>query len=92
MGKISSKYYIISSKEKEYAQKYFGDTNIEKIEILKDEGNGNLHWPSRILLGEYMTKYDYPEELAISGFTLAFFEDLGHFKIKRKFITDSMKY
>ena len=73
-----SKYHIISSKVKEYAKKYFGDTNINEIEILKDE-YGNLHWPSRILLGEYMTQYDdYPEEFTISGFTLGFVEDLGH--------------
>ena len=88
---ISSKYYIISSKVKEYAQKYFGDTNINKIEILKDE-YGNLHWPSRILLGEYMTQYDYPEELAISGFTLAFLEDLGHYKIIGKYTGGLMRF
>ena len=62
-----------------YARKYFGDLEINKIEISIDE-NGNIHWPSRHFLGEYMTPFNYPEELAISGFTLAFLEDLGHYK------------
>ena len=87
-----SKYHIISNKVKEYAQKYFGDTNINEIEILKDE-YGNLHWPSRILLGEYMTQYDdYPEEFTISRFTLGFLEDLGHYKVIDKYTGGLMRY
>ena len=82
----NSKFYI-SNKVLEsgslevinYARKYFGDSNIDEIEISIDQ-NGNLHWPSRYFLGEYMTPFNYPEEMAISRFTLAFLEDLGHYK------------
>ena len=62
-----------------YARKYFNDPSIEEIEVSIDQ-NGNLHWPSRYFLGEYMTPFNYPEEMAISGFTLAFLEDLGYYK------------
>ena len=87
----ASKFYISTNNVLEYAKNYFGDTEIDKIEILKDE-KGNLHWPSRILLGEYMTKYDYPEELAISGFTLAFLEDLEYYKIIGKYTGGLMRF
>ena len=63
-----------------YARKYFDDESINQIELQKDE-QGNLHWPSRFFLGEYMTQFNYPEELAISRFTLAFLEDLEYYKI-----------
>ena len=81
-----NKYYIDNKDSEpnnlkviEYARKYFGDSGIDKIEVSIDE-NGYIHWPSRYFLGEYMTPFNYPEELAISGFTLAFLEDLGHYK------------
>jgi len=79
----SSKCYIENSESlnvMKYAQKYFNDGSIDKIELQKD-GQGNLHWPSRYFLGEYMTQFNYQEELAISGFTLAFLEDLEYYKI-----------
>ena len=86
-----SKYFVASEKVIEYAKKYFGDESIDKIEILKDE-KGNLHWPSRILLGDYMTKFNYPEELSISGFTLAFLEDLGYYEIENYYTGGLMRF
>ena len=59
-----------------YAKEYFNckDEDVEiEIELELDADN-NIHWPSRLLLGEYMTKFNYFEEQVISGFTLAFFE------------------
>ena len=57
-----------------YAEKYFNCSPIEEINIESDydENVHNFHWPSRLLLGELMTNFDYPEEQILSGFTLAF--------------------
>ena len=70
-----------------YAKEYFNckDEDVEiEIELELDADN-NIHWPSRLLLGEYMTKFNYFEEQVISGFTLAFFEGLDYINIKKKY-------
>ena len=76
----------------EYAKDYFNchDEDIEiELELDKDD---NIHWPSRLLLGEYMTKFNYYEEQVISGFTLAFFEDLEYINIKKKYTGGLMRF
>ena len=82
-----------------YAQKYFNCSKIEKIDlILTEENNGDdviyndepysvsgLYWPKRLFLGELMTKFDYQEEVVLSGFTLAFLDDLPYLRVKKDF-------
>ena len=83
-----------------YAQKYFNCSKIDKIDlffaeenneepIIYDEDNyysTGLYWPKRLFLGELMTKFDYPEEVALSGFTLAFLDDLPYLRVKKNYI------
>jgi len=84
--------YIKSEKVINYAKKYFNCNNIIKgIEIKKDS-NHVYHWSSRYLLGEYMTEFSYPEEQVISGFTLAFLEDLGYLRVKNKYTGGLMRF
>ena len=78
------KFYIIKDNFPgvfNYAKKYFGLEEIDKIYLEKDEYD-NLYWPSRYFLGEIMSDLDYPEEKVLSIFTLAFLEDL-HDEISR---------
>ena len=75
-----------------YAKDYF-NCHDEDIEIeLELDLDGNIHWPSRLLLGEYMTKFNYYEEQVISGFTLAFFEGLDYINIKKKYTGGLMRF
>ena len=77
-----------------YAKEYFNckDEDVEiEIELELDADN-NIHWPSRLLLGEYMTKFNYFEEQVISGFTLAFFEGLDYINIKKKYTGGLMRF
>ena len=67
-----------------YAQSYFNTTTIESIDLELNE-DGDIHWPSRYFLGELMTEYNYPEEQVLSGFTMAFFEDLNYIKVIKNF-------
>jgi len=83
--------YIISERVINYAKKYFNCDEINKIEIIKDR-IGAYHWPSRYLLGEYMTEFSYPEEQVISGFTLSFLEDLGYLRVKKKYTGGLMRF
>jgi hypothetical protein len=39
-----------------------------------------------------MADFSYPEEQAISGFTLALFEDLGYIKVKNKYTGGLMRF
>ena len=74
-----------------YARKYFNCPTIESIELFIDEDNYyqyldefnyiGLYWPKRYFLGEIMTKFDYPEEQVLSGFTLAFLDDLPYLHV-----------
>ena len=74
-----------------YARKYFNCDNITQIELSLDE-DGNIHWPSRLLLGELMTEFTYPEEQVLSGFTLSFLKDLGYIKVLKEFTGGLMKF
>ena len=90
-------YYINSSNVLSFGKKYFGCDTLEGVEIEAEEdeegdiGPGS-HWSSRILLGEYMTEFLYPEEQVISGFTLALLEDLGYIEIKKKYTGGLMRF
>ena len=74
-----------------YAKKYFGYNDINRIDLEIDDYN-NIHWPSRYFLGEYMTKFNYPEEQVISGFTLSFLNDLGYIKIDKFYTGGLMRF
>ena len=94
----SIKYYLddeYSPNVIEYANKYFGCTEeselINKIYLEIDNYN-NIHWPSRFFLGEYMTKFNYPEEQVISGFTLSFLKDLIYLKIENFYTGGLMRF
>ena len=82
-----------------YAQKYFNCSKIDRIDLFFTEENdeepieynednyfaSGLYWPKRLFLGELMTKFDYKEEVALSGFTLAFLDDLPYLRVKKNY-------
>ena len=77
-------YYLNSTKVLQVAKKYFNCSDMDGVAL---ENYGSLgtfgsHWEARILLGEYMNGYIFPEEQVISEFTLAFLEDTGNYKAK----------
>ena len=84
-------YFVDSENIINYAKKYFNCTEITKIDLEIDE-DGNVYWPSRILLGELMTIFDYPEEQILSGFTLAFLEDLPYIHMVQNYTGGIMKF
>ena len=91
-----------------YARKYFNCSSIDRIELylekILDENDevylygGNeiemvdLYWPKRLFLGELLTKFDYPEERILSGFTLAFLDDLPYLKVTKNYTGGLMKF
>jgi len=90
---VKTHYYIKSPKVVEFAKTYFNCPTLDGVEIENNEvGGPGSHWSSRILLGEYMTDFSYQEEQAISGFTLALFEDLGYIKVKNKYTGGLMRF
>ena len=81
----------------EYAQKYFYCADIESINLSFGYGGKysdnyliGVYWPKRLLLGELLTEYDYPEEQVLSGFTLALLKDLGYLKITKEYYTGGL--
>ena len=83
-----------------YANKYFigkdydeleDNQKIKEIELEVDENN-NVHWPSRLFLGEYMTKFNYPEEQVISKFTLEFLNDLRYLRVTKFYTGGLMRF
>ena len=83
---VSSVYVINTKAEKviDYANEYFGCDEIEEIELELDEYN-NVYWPSKLFLGDIMTKFDNYEEKFISKFTLALLEDTGYLHVKKEY-------
>ena len=77
-----------------YAQKYFNSTDIEEIEVELDDVEyiSNFHFSSRLLLGELMTSFSYPEEQILSGFTLALLNDLKHIKVINNYTGGLMRF
>ena len=77
------RYFVITEKVAELAQKYYGCDSIIGLE-LEDQDDNELpspHWEARILLGEYMNLELYRPEVVISDFTLALLEDSGWYKV-----------
>jgi len=91
-----------------YARKYFNCSRIERIDLYEDQyldSKGNyieyeesdnyivdLYWPKRLFLGELLTKFDYPEEQVLSGFTLAFLDDLPYLRVIKNYTGGLMKF
>jgi len=89
-----------------YAKKYF-NCQIERIDLFVDDENLDdegyyyqycenniigLYWPKRLFLGELLTKFDYPEEQVLSGFTLAFLDDLPYLRVTKNYTGGSLKF
>ena len=81
---IVRKVWVNTENVINYAQKYFDCDRIEEIELELDNYN-NVYWPSRLFLGDIMTKFDNYEEKFISNFTLALLEDTGNLHVKKEF-------
>jgi hypothetical protein len=74
-----------------YAKKYFNYNDIEKIK-LEEDADGNLHWPSRLFLGELMSNLNYTDEQILSEFTLTFLSELSYLQVKKKYSGGLMKF
>ena len=74
-----------------YAKKYFNCPNIPKIDLEFDD-YFNLHWPARYFLGELMINMDYPEERILSGFTLAYLDDLNYIHVMTNYTGGLMRF
>ena len=70
-----------------FAKKYFNCPNITYLELEESDNNGKcsdyIHWDTRILLGDYMTKNFYIQDQVISEFTLYLLEETGFYKINK---------
>jgi len=89
-----------------YARKYFNCDRIDRIDLYLDDENLDgtdyyyyaeykiigLYWPKRLFLGELLTKFDYPEEQVLSGFTLAFLDDLPYLRVAKNYTGGSLKF
>ena len=88
-------YYISSNLNPilyEYISAYFNCPGFEDDIELEIDDDNNIHWPKRYFLGEIMTEFDYPEEQVLSGFTLAFFEDLGYLHVIKSYTGGLMRF
>ena len=76
-----------------YAENYF-NYPIEEIEMNSEQicGMNDIHFPSRLFLGELMTNFDYPEEQILSGFTLALLDDLPHIRVVKNYTGGLMRF
>ena len=95
---LTSRYPSTITKEKfpnlfKYAENYFNCT-LEEIEVesYDNEKNDNIHFSSRLLLGELMTSFNYPEEQILSGFTLAFLDDLPYIRVVKNYTGGLMRF
>ena len=91
-----------------YARNYFGCPDINKINLYLNEENqdtydvpdptesplqtNRLYWPKPIFSGEILTKFDYSEKPFLSGFTLAFLDDLPYLKVKKQYAGDLTRF
>ena len=89
-----------------YAKKYFNCPNIERINLYFDENLDSdeshysytifdivgLYWPKEIFAGELLTKYDYSEKKVLSGFTLAFLDDLPYLKVTKDYKSEIIRF
>ena len=76
-----------------YAENYFNCT-LNEIEMQTDENENrdNIHFSSRLLLGELMTSFNYPEEQILSGFTLALLDDLPYIQVVKNYTGGLMRF
>ena len=76
------KQIIVTPKVASTAQKHFGCSALEGVEIEDQGGSGTAgsHWESRVMLGDFMIGESYAENV-ISEITLALFEDSGWYKV-----------
>ena len=81
----------------DYAIKYFDCSDITSIVLSEederhykgsDEHLIGLYWPKEIFSGELLTKFDISEGNFLSGFTLAFLNDLPYIRFKNGYIED----
>ena len=83
----SQRSFINSTKVTELAKKYYGTNSFNGFELEAydedddTEGEDNIHYHPRILLGEIMSHKSYYVEQYISEFTLGLLEDLGWYEI-----------
>ena len=95
-GQEKKIYYLdnkLSPNLFQYVNDYFGCTTDRLLRInLEMNKYNNIHWPSRLLLGDYMTEFNYIEEQVISGLTLHFLEDLPHLRIKKYYTGGLMRF
>ena len=77
-----TKNFLNSPKAVKRAKLHFNCNNIKGIQLENQGGEGSAgsHWESRYMLGDYMISTDYPE-LVISDIALAYFEDMGFYKV-----------
>lgn len=77
-----------------YAKKYFNYSELQgiNIELDTDENVDSIHWTSRLLLGELMTYFNYPEEQILSGFTMAFLDDLPYLRVIKNYTGGLMRF
>lgn len=76
------KQMIVTPKVVSTAQKHFGCSALQGVEIEDQGGSGTAgsHWESRVMLGDFMIGESYPENV-ISEISLALFEDSGWYKV-----------
>ena len=77
-----NKFVIINEELNKLGENYFGEKPnfIELEDKIDYECIENIHWDSRILLGDYMTFLIYVQEQVISDFTLKLLEETTLYK------------
>ena len=84
-----------------YAKEYFGCTSINRINLYINEDNtdtyvleptNRLYLPKPIFSGEILTKFNDLENPTLSGFTLAFLDDLPYLKVKKEYAGDLTRF
>ena len=88
-------YYL--SKERnpklyEYIKEYFSCKDFEEMIKLELNEDNNIHLPKRFFLGDIMTELDYTEEQVLSGFTLAFLDDLEYITVNKNYTGGLMRF
>ena len=84
IGKKDDGYYIAQNNIPRLILLFFPNyfsPNFPKTLKLELDEDGNIHWPSRLFLGDYMANIDYPEEIIFSHFTLEFLYFLYYIKV-----------
>ena len=83
-GIARTRTFVVGSNVLRIARNYFNCPSLDGVEIddfTSLDGNDNIHWHGRILLGDYMIADIYYMDQAISEITLALLEDLGWYQV-----------